>query len=142
MSGFSFSPSLKNHVLQILLKNGKQIGGLVVDVTPAEVVIKVDNDSDRVVRINRDDVTGYTGDDGVERSSVSPKLIVTRCFNTIMKCNGIKKIDIDVSKINDCPLFNKECVKKAGDFFNMCKTSQVKLLSSIQIGKYPEKQKE
>lgn len=138
----SFSPTLIDHFVRIMLNNGKEVGGLVIEISPLEIVLKPEVTSENVVRINRDQVSAYTGSDNKERNEVKPNLILTRCFNVGMRCNGVKKINIQEGNIEDCPFFNSSCEKKSSSFFNLAKTSQTKLLAGIQIGSYPSSKEE
>lgn len=139
MPGFSFSPSLRNHDVMLLLKNGTKLSGKVTEVNPAEVAVLLPNEH-RVVRVNRDEVSAYTGQDEHTRSPVSPTLCVTRCCNVVMRCNGIKRIDQQQREPTNCPLYNEHCEVYTGDFFSMSRSAQIKLLSGAQLNKFPTHQ--
>jgi hypothetical protein len=111
----------------------------VVDVNPTEIVIKVSDDDQRVVRVNRDDVTAYTGEDDQRRTPVTPRLVVTRCCNVIMRCNGVKQLGVERREPKGCALRNEHCECYTGDFFSMNPTTQVTLLNGVQIGEFPKK---
>lgn len=139
----TFSPSLKNHTLRLCLKNGKSVAGKVLSVDPTEVVLTTSEDPEHVIRINRDDVAAYTGTDEVQREPTLPRLCITRCYNMIMRCNGVKKLSFNESNdMKSCPLYNEGCQKNVGDFFALNKTDQVRLLNGLQVGTYPQDKKD
>jgi hypothetical protein len=142
MPGFSFSPSIRNHRVALLLKSGKQLTGTVVNVDPTQVAIRLSKDDDKIVLVNRDEITAYTGCDDKKRLPVSPKLVVTRCCNPIMRCNGVKMIRAEKVKISSCELHTEHCEVYHGDFFTMSQDSQHKLLLGVDVGQFPKRQKE
>lgn len=143
MPGFCFSPTMINQKITLILKSGHQISGEAVDANPAEVILKNLDNPERLIRINRDEVIGFTGFDDYKRSPDNVRLTLSRCLNRMTRCNGVKKIDIDpISKRileNECPAYNPDCEIMSCDMFDMKKESLVKLLKNIQVNKYPEK---
>jgi len=142
MPGFSFSPSLRNHRVALLLKNGAKLTGRVVSVDPTKIVLKLKDTDENTVLVNRDEVTAYTGSDDVKRSPVTPKLVVTRCCNPMMRCNGVKMIQSNKVEEVPCELRNEHCELYSGDFFTMTPDSQYKLLSGLTLGTFPKRTKD
>jgi hypothetical protein len=141
MPGFSFSPTMIGQTAMLIMKSGNEIEGVVREVNPVEVVLKVSG-KHRLIRVNRDEIDAYTGTDDVKRSPDSLRLHVTRCYNATTKCNGVKAITVDpgtMESFKGCPARNEFCQCNTMNFFDMQKISQIKLLRKVLIGSYPEK---
>ena len=141
MPGFSFSPSMRNHRGAFLLRNGTKLTGFVVSSDPTKIVLRLSEDDENVVIVNRDDVVAYTGHDDKARCPVTPRLVVTRCCNPMMRCNGVKTIAPEKLEKMPCELYNEHCEMYSGDFFTMSADSQYKLLAGVVVGSFPKKVK-
>jgi len=143
MPGFCFSPAMIGHSVVLLSKDGLQIPGEVVEANPAEIVLKNPSDPNSLIRVNRDDIISYSGFDDKQRTPDKVRLTLTRCFNKITKCNGVKKIDVDpILKKTlkaECSAYNIECETMNCSLFDMKKESLVKLFKDMQISEYPSK---
>jgi len=143
MPGFSFSPTLIGKNVIIHTKTGHTIPGVVIEVNPAEIVLKNPSYPDKLIRINRDEVTAYTGSDDVQRKPEPIELYLSRCSNPMTRCNGVKRIGkrpiSNVVLAKDCPAFNDACEVKSCDFFKLRKDSVMRLLEDIIIDEYPKK---
>ena len=140
MPGFSFSPTMIDQHITLILKGGKEIDGIVKEVNPAEIVLQHPSE-DRLIRLNRDSVDGYSGFDNVKRSPDPLRLHITRCYNISTRCNGVKLLTIDPGSLKDmkgCPVKNELCECFSADFFEVQKSAQIKLLKGLQIGEFPE----
>jgi hypothetical protein len=144
MPGFSFSPTMMGQTIYLSMKtSGSRIGGEVVEVNPAEIVLK-NSKNGNLIRVNRDEVEAISGEDSKKRNPDPPRLHVTRCFNMATRCNGIKRIDIDPLGDKDfaeCPAHNEFCQLLHKNFYEMDKPSQIKLLKGNYIGSYPIEEK-
>lgn len=143
MPGFCFSPAMIGHKIVLISKDGLKIPGEVVEANPAEIVLKNPSDDQSLIRVNRDDVISYSGFDDKQRVPDKVRLTLTRCFNKVTKCNGVKKIDIDpvTKKIlqSECSAYNVECETMNCSIFEMKKESLVKLFQNMQVNEYPTK---
>jgi len=143
MPGFSFSPAMLNQHIELIMKSGHKVPGIVVEVNPAEIVLKHPEHPDRLIRINRDSVNGYTGFDDVKRNPELVELYLNRCFNQVTRCNGVKRLGArpvsNVVLAKDCPAFNDKCECRSCDFFKLKKSSVLKLLDDMIVGEYPQK---
>ena len=143
MPGFCFSPSMLNKNIVLYMKTGHKVPGIVLEVNPAEVVLKHPDHPERLIRINRDSINGYSGFDDVKRKPQEAELFLSRCFNQYTKCNGVKRLgERPVSNVvlaKDCPAFNDKCEVRSCDFFKLKKSSQFKLLNDMIVGEYPQK---
>lgn len=143
MPGFCFSPTLINqNVCLILKENGVKISGIAIEANPAEIVLK-HPEKENLIRINRDEIQAFTSFDEKKRNPDPIRLSVTRCYNMMTRCNGVKKISIDPQtkeKFKNCPAYNEDCETISKNFFDLNKNSQAKLLDGIQIGEFPKKE--
>jgi len=140
MPGFCFSPAMINQTIHLMLKGGSKLAGIVVEVNPAEVILKHPKNNN-LIRINRDEVQAFSGFDDKQRIPDPLRLCVTRCYNMATRCNGVKRINVDPHKDDDysnCPAHNEYCELHHINFFNLTKQAQLKLLNGVMVGSYPE----
>jgi len=141
MPGFCFSPSMIGHTVHLILKaSGTKVAGEIIEVNPAEVVLKHPKNGN-LIRINRDEVAAYSGFDEKDRIPDPIRLHITRCFNMATRCNGVKRINVDPHKPTDygvCPAYNEYCELAHKNFFELNQHAQLKLLNGLTVGDYPE----
>ena len=140
MPGFTYSPTMIGQQITLIMKSGNEIKGEVREANPIEVVLKVPGTKE-LIRVDRDEVEGYTGADEVKRNPDPLRLFVTRCCNMTTKCNGVKKMAVNPGNIDtfqDCKSRNEYCQCFMMNFYELKKQAQIKLLNGLSIGAYPE----
>ena len=144
MPGFSFSPTMINQQITIITKSGNEVCGIVKEVNPAEIVLK-NPANNQLIRLNRDEIDTYTGTDSIKRIPDPLRLHITRCYNLTTRCNGVKILAQDPGSINSfkvCKIKNEFCQCFLMNYFDLQKSAQIKLLSGLQIGDFPQFSKE
>jgi len=142
MPGFSFSPTMVGHQVTLITKSGNNISGKVLEANPVEVVLGVPDDGG-IIRVNRDEIDGYSGFDEVKRIPDPLRLHVNRCCNMVIKCNGVKKLSPNPGNIEafaECPAKNEFCKCFTMSFFDLQKQTQIKLLNGLTLGEFPQSQ--
>lgn len=140
----TISPLFKNKFVSASLKSGNVVTGLCVEINPVELKLLT---SEKIVTINREDVEALTGKDkdNVIRNPVQKELYLHRCFDPIRRCEGVKFLDYNSKKSFIsilCKAKCDTCEVFSTSFNSLNENSKLKLLSGLQLGKFPESEKE